>query len=48
MPDKTDGINSVLLDSLKLEEPLLDIANQLLPVSLDELTIDLTQEPNPC
>lgn len=25
MPDKTYGINSVLLDSLKLEEPLLDI-----------------------
>lgn len=48
MPDKTYGINPVLLDSLKLEESLLAIANQLLPVSLDELIIDLTPDPNPC
>lgn len=27
---------------------LLDIANELLPVSLDKLIIDLTHEPNPC
>lgn len=27
---------------------LLDLANALLPVSLDELIIDLTHEPNPC
>lgn len=27
---------------------LLGIANELLPVSLDKLTINLTREPNPC
>lgn len=27
---------------------LLDLANELLPVSLDRLIIDLTHEPNPC
>lgn len=27
---------------------LLDLASELLPVSLDELILDLTQEPNPC
>ena len=27
---------------------LLDIASELLPVSLDELILDLTHKPNPC
>lgn len=27
---------------------LLDLANELLPVSLDKLILDLTHEPNPC
>lgn len=27
---------------------LLDLANELLPVSLDELILDLTHEPSPC
>lgn len=57
MNDKACGIHALLLDNLKLESPLididaamclLDIANELLPVSLDKLILDLTHEPTPC
>lgn len=41
MPDKTYGINSVLLDSLKLEEHLLDIDRPICSHSLDNLRADL-------
>lgn len=44
MPDKTYGINSVLLDSLKLEEPILDIDRLVRAKSPTELLVVIYPE----